>query len=195
VRAARTTDARRRREASAGFTRPGARLDAEGKVSLTPEALALALGERARGRSVVDAGCGAGGNTIGFARAGCTVTAIERDAARLADARHNVALYGVGDRVRFRRGEVGAILPELSADILFVDPPWGVAWDRARVGRADLPLLEVALAAPGFTEVWAKLPPSFDVRELPGAVPEAIYGVAAGDSRRVKFVFVRVRRG
>lgn len=194
VRAARTTDARRRREASPGFTRPGVRLDEEGKVSLTPEALALTLGERAGGRSVVDAGCGAGGNSIGFARAGCRVVALERDPTRLADARHNARVYGVADRIVFHRGSAEALLPTLSADLLFVDPPWGLHWDRARTGLADLPLLALALTAPGFPEVWAKVPPSFEVREVPGAQAEAVYGVGAGDGRRVKFVWLRVRR-
>ncbi len=195
VRAARTTDARRRREASPGFTRAGTRLDAEGKVSLTPEALALALGERARGRSVVDLGCGAGGNSIGFARAGCRVVAVERDAGRLADARHNAGVYGVADRIAFRLGGAEAVLPFLTGDILFVDPPWGVDWSRARTSLADLPLLETALAARGFGELWAKVPPSFDVREVPGTVAEAVYGVGAGDDRRVKFVLLRTPLG
>ena len=47
VRAARTDDARRRRDTTPGFARPGARLDAEGRWSLTPETLALAMGRRA----------------------------------------------------------------------------------------------------------------------------------------------------
>ncbi len=191
VRAARTTDARRRRDASPGFTRPGCRLDAEGRVSLTPESLALAMGERARGRSVVDLGCGAGGNSIGFARAGCRVVAVERDGARLADAQHNARIYGVSDRIQFRRGDAAALVGELSGDLLFVDPPWGVDWSRARTSLVDLPLLGAALGARGFAELWAKVPPSFDIREVPGALPEAVYGVGGGDDRRVKFVLLR----
>ncbi|MFZ5477878.1 MAG: methyltransferase domain-containing protein [Myxococcota bacterium] len=191
VRAARTEDARRRRATSPGFTRPGAKLDAEGKVSLTPEALALAIGRRAKGRVVIDAGCGCGGNAIGFARGGATVTAIERDAGRLAMARHNTRLYGVD--VRFVHGDAVELLPSLAGDLVFVDPPWGVDWDRARVGLADVPLLSGVLAAAGGREVWAKVPPSFAVDELPEAVPEAFHGVAEGDARRVKFLLLRRR--
>lgn len=199
VRAARTTDARRRRDTTPGFLKPGARLDPEGRWSLTPEALALALGRRAAGRRVVDAGCGAGGNTLGFVRAGCVVTAIERDAARLADARHNAALYGVADKVRFVHGDVLRLLPELDADLVFLDPPWGPEWSRRRSHLAELPLLEAALALPlRAPAVWAKLPPSLDVRELPELLPngarlgrpEAWYGAAEGDRRRVKFLLV-----
>ena len=52
--------------------------------------------------SVVDACCGSGGNTLGFARAGCSVTAIDLEPERIdAEARHNAQLYGVAERVRF----------------------------------------------------------------------------------------------
>lgn len=204
VRAARTTDARRRRDATPGFTRAGVRLDAEGKVSLTPEALALDLARRvtAGGRTaptadppltVVDAGCGAGGNTIAFARAGCMVTALDADASRLADARHNAGVYGVQDRIRFQHGDALQIVPRLTADLLFLDPPWGVDWSRSGMGMADLPLLDlVAAARARFRRIVLKLPPSFRVHELPDARPEAIFGLETGDHRRVKFLLVTI---
>lgn len=196
VRAARTTDARRRRETSPGFTRVGTRLDDEGKVSLTPEALALAIGERAGGRSVVDAGCGGGGSAIGFARAGCAVVAVERDARRLADAEHNARVYGVAGSIRFVHGPVERVIADVEGDILFVDPPWGVDWSRSGVSIADLPLLVeiLAMRRDQFAETWVKVPPSFDVRGVPGAMPEAWYGVAPGDHRRVKFLLLKLRR-
>lgn len=191
VRAARTTDARRRRDTTPGFTRPGTRLDAEGKMSLTPEALALAIGQRAAGKRVIDAGCGAGGNSIGFARAGCSVVAIEADAGRLADARHNARVYGVERQIQFIHGRSEDVLPDLTGDLLFLDPPWGADWSRSYTTLADLPPL------PPFSlpETWIKLPPSFDVSGIEGARPEAWYGLAPGDERRVKFLILRVRGG
>lgn len=195
VRAARTTDARRRRDTTPGFTRPGVRLDDEGKVSLTPEALTLELGRRYAGRPVVDAGCGAGGNSIGFARAGCAVIAIERDAARLADARHNARLYGVERQITFLHGDA-LVLAERHASpeaLLFLDPPWGVDWPRLGLGRADLPFLDAALTRElpaRFGTTVMKLPPSFRVQEIDGARPEAVYGLAAGDQRRVKYLLL-----
>ena len=187
VRAARTTDARRRRDTTPGFTRAGVRLDPEGKVSLTPEALALALGQRFAGQSVVDVGCGAGGNAIGFARAGCRVTAIEQSPNRLSDARHNAQLYGVD--IQFRSGDAASMLSALTADILFADPPWGTDWSRSGMGLVDFPLLALTEQhAARFAHVIYKLPPSFRVHELPGMRPEAVYGLAAGDQRRVKFL-------
>lgn len=191
VREARTTDARRRRDTTPGFTRPGARLDEEGRMSLTPEVLALRVGERARGRRVVDLGCGCGGNAIGFARGGASVLAVERDPGRLAMARHNARLYGVS--IDFRAGD-DALLDELSGDVLFVDPPWGAGYDRVLTHLIDLPVLGRALAARGFAEVWAKVPPSFDPRDVPGCAVEPVFGEAEGDRRRVKFLLLTVPR-
>ena len=101
VRAARLRDARARRLTTPGFSRPGTQVDEEGRWSLTPEALALALGREAAGAVVFDACCGCGGNAIGFARAGCRVVAVDTDAGRLALARHNAAIYGVADYIDY----------------------------------------------------------------------------------------------
>ncbi len=190
VRQARTDDARRRRVTTPGFLRPGVRLDAEARWSLTPEALALELGRRAGGRAVVDATCGAGGNALGFARAGSPVTAIDVDPGKLALARHNAAVYGVASRIRFLAGRAEDLLPTVDAELVFVDPPWGEAWDRSRTGLTDLPGLAAILSASGGREVWVKVPPSFDPAELTGFAPEAWFGGAEGDRQRVKFVLM-----
>lgn len=193
VRAARAGEARARWHTTPGFTRAGTRLDEEGRWSLTPEALAVGIARLAAGRSVVDAGCGAGGNTLAFARAGSPVTAIELDAGRLALARHNAGVYGVEDKVRWLEGDARRLVPTLSADVLFVDPPWGVDWTRRLTTLGSLPLLAELLALPlaGYRELWVKVPPSFDVAELPDAAPRAFYGVGEGDARRVKFLLLR----
>jgi hypothetical protein len=190
VREARLRDARARRTTTPGFSRREARAVEAGRYSLTPEVLALRLGERATGRSVVDACCGSGGNTLGFARAGCAVTAIELDAERLAEARHNARVYGV--KPRFLAGDARELVPTLSADILFVDPPWGESYDKKRTTLADFPLLEALLAADlaGYGELWLKLPASFAVDQLPAAQPSAFFGEADGDRQRIKFLLL-----
>jgi SAM-dependent methyltransferase len=192
VRDARTEDARRRRDTTPGFRRPGTRLDDEGRMSLTPEALALAMGREARALgpdvTVIDAGCGAGGNTIGFALAGCRVLAIERDRERLALARHNVQVYGVTDRVRLFHGDATEA-PSLAGDLLFVDPPWGAAYDRVATPPDAFPLLQALLARRGDRPLWAKVPPSYAPPAEASA--EAWFGEAPGDRHRVKFVLCR----
>lgn len=191
LRKANTEEARRYRQGSTGFSKKAARLDDEGRVSLTPEALALALGERARGLRVIDACAGAGGNAIGFARAGCEVVAIELDAGRLAMARHNAKLYGVADRIEFIAGDARTVLPAREADLLFVDPPWGARYNKERVTLDDLPpCREILESAAHLPRRWIKVPPSFDPSALPGWRAEAVFGVAGGDERRVKFLLL-----
>lgn len=191
LRKAHADEARRYREGSTGFSQRAARLDEEGRKSLTPEALALALGKRAGERRVIDACAGAGGNAIGFARAGCTVVAIEIDANRLAMAKHNAKLYGVEDRIEFIVGDARTILPELQADLLFIDPPWGERYNKERVTLDDLsPCQDLLDHANHIGQHWIKTPPSFDVATLPGWRAEAIFGVAKGDERRVKFLLL-----
>jgi predicted RNA methylase len=191
VRAARLVDARRRRDTTPAFTRAGIQLDEEGRYSLTPEIIALEMAQRVSGGHVVDLGAGAGGNAIGFARAGCTVTAIERDAKRLAHARHNARCYGVESQIRFVHADGVTLLPELNADLLFVDPPWGRDYGKQRVGLVDLPLLQAALSARGrFGALWAKVPVSFVTADTPQARPEAVFGRAPGDAQRIKFLLL-----
>jgi predicted RNA methylase len=192
VREARLRDARARRETTPGFTRREARASGEGRFSLTPEVLALRLGELAQKRSVVDACCGSGGNSIGFARAGCAVTAIELDAGRLAEARHNAGIYRVTPR--FLAGDALALVPTLSADILFVDPPWGEHYDKKHSTLRDFPLLQSLLqrALANYGELWLKLPASFAVHELADAQPTAWFGEAEGDRHRIKFLLLRL---
>lgn len=191
VRRASTDEARRYRERTPGFTRPAVRLDEVTRLSLTPEALALKLGERARGLRVIDACTGAGGNAIGFARAGCSVVAIEINQDRLAMAQHNAGVYGVAHRIKFICGDACVMVPQHQADLLFIDPPWGERYDKERVALSDLPPCEKLLECGRHVSThWVKVPPSFDPSTLPGCHIEAIFGVAAGDERRVKFLLL-----
>lgn len=194
VREARLREARARRDTTPGFLRPGARATGEGRFSLTPEALALSLGQLAKGASIVDACCGSGGNAIGFARAGCQVTAIELDSARLDEARHNAAVYGVQEQIRFMRADALEAVAQLGADLLFVDPPWGEQYDKRACELSDFPLLSALLAADlrGYRELWLKLPGSFRVASIERARASAWLGRAPGDRTRIKFILLRV---
>lgn len=191
VREARLIDAQRRRDTTPAFTRADTRLDEEGRYSLTPELIALEMAQRVSGKHVLDLGAGAGGNAIGFARSGCTVTAIEQDAHRLVLARHNARCYGVESQIRFVHADGVRLLPELSASLLFVDPPWGRDYSKQRVGLVDLPLLQAALnARTRFGALWAKVPVSFVTDDTPQLRPEAVFGRAPGDARRIKFLLL-----
>ena len=195
IRQGRLDEARRRRNGSVGFSRPNVRLDEEGRFSLTPEKIAYSLGQRAAPATVLDACCGAGGNAIGFARAGCRVVAIDSDAQRLRLARHNATVYGVERRIQFHHGDARQLYRNHQADLLFIDPPWG-AWDPVQCGLADFPLLHHLVTCSSvrsrYTSIWAKVPSSFDATTVSGAIPEAIFGVNSGDRRHVKFVLLRL---
>ncbi len=192
VRAARLAEARARRELTPGFVQHGVRVDEEGRFSLTPEALALELGRRAAGLRVLDVCCGSGGNSIGFARAGCDVTAIELDPERAADARHNAKVYGVAERVQVLTGDARVISTSIEADLVFIDPPWGRDYDKKAMRLSDLTLLgELFTLCDRFAQIWIKLPASFATEDLPGFEPEAVFGAANGDARRIKFLLLR----
>ncbi|MCA9693905.1 MAG: hypothetical protein R3A51_18260 [Nannocystaceae bacterium] len=194
LRAARLRAQQLQRDRTPGFDRSGTVIDPEAAVGLTPASLALSIGLTAGGRRVVDAGCGAGGNAIGFARAGCTVTAIEHTAARLVMARTNARVYGVEDQIAWIAADAFAWIEAAAPTraLLFVDPPWGLDWQHARPSLEAMPLLAAAHAARDrFAAVWAKLPPSFVPAALPEYRPEAVYGLAEGDRRRIKFLLLR----
>ena len=193
-RAARTRDARARRETSPGWDKTGVQTDEEGRWSLTPYKLAAALGRKARALAVdpvhvLDLGCGSGGNTVGFARNGCRVTAIERDAQRARQCTHNLTVYGLASQAHVQTGDARALtLPP--ADLWWIDPPWGTDWDRTCTRLADLPDLTYwrdRARAEG-QRLWAKVPPSFDPTSTPDATASAWFGHAPGDRHRVKFV-------
>lgn len=192
VRAGRLAEARARRDTSPGFTRSLARATGEGRYSLTPERLALALGRKAEAGSVVDACAGSGGNCIGFARAGARVTALEISPERLAEARHNARVYQVLERIDFRLADARTLVSSLRADLLFIDPPWGEAYDKRRTTVDDMPLLAALLAQDlsGFREVWLKVPSSFSTESAPDFRPAAWFGHAPGDFRRIKFLLL-----
>ncbi|MFT7519942.1 MAG: putative O-methyltransferase YrrM [Kiritimatiellia bacterium] len=191
VRDARSRDARARRSTTPGFTKAKVQLDDEGRWSLTPESLALAMARRAHCDQVLDLTCGAGGNAIGFARAGCSVTAIDLHPGRLDMARHNAQLYGVRDRIIFHSMDATAALDDVDTEtLIFFDPPWGDA-DKRRCTREQIPLLHQLydrLAA--HPRSWLKLPPSFDPHTTPDFDAQPWFGKRAGDRHRVKFLLL-----
>ncbi len=56
---------------------------------------------------------------------GAAVTAVEKDPARAARARENIALFGMGEQISLMEGDAGEILPLLGGeyDLIFLDGP------------------------------------------------------------------------
>lgn len=148
----------------------GIRVDDEGRVGATPEALAERIAEGARG-VVIDGTAGVGALTIAYARqpAVTRVIAIDVDEERLAMARHNARIYGVAERIDFIQGDVAERIADLEADLLVLDPPWGGRdYDRSQVVAADLGIDLPKTIARFDGPVVLKLPRSFDPATLPG---------------------------
>ncbi|KAG8034799.1 hypothetical protein G9C98_007875 [Cotesia typhae] len=103
----------------------GIKLDRESWFSVTPEKIAMHIAERCRCDTIVDAFCGAGGNTIQFAFTCERVIAIDIDEDKIELARNNARIYGVQDRIEFIVGDFFKLADKLAADVVFLSPPWG----------------------------------------------------------------------
>lgn len=103
----------------------GIKLDRESWFSVTPEKVAVYTADRCKCDVIVDAFCGAGGNTIQFAKTCERVIAIDIDQKKIEMAKHNATIYGVADRIEFIVGDYFALAKRLKADVVFLSPPWG----------------------------------------------------------------------
>uniref|UniRef100_A0A0P6G2W7 Trimethylguanosine synthase n=1 Tax=Daphnia magna TaxID=35525 RepID=A0A0P6G2W7_9CRUS len=101
----------------------GIKLDYDSWFSVTPERIARHIAARCRCDLIVDAFCGAGGNSIQFAFKCERVIAIDIDPVKIELARHNASVYGVADRIEFIVGDFFQLAPSLKADVVFLSPP------------------------------------------------------------------------
>ncbi|KAJ9049887.1 putative diacylglycerol O-acyltransferase tgs1, variant 2 [Entomophthora muscae] len=103
----------------------GCLIDEEGWFSVTPELVARQIATRMACDVIIDAFCGVGGNSIQFAHTCKKVIAIDNNPTRLAFAKHNAKVYGVGHKIDFILGDFFETIPSLKADAIFLSPPWG----------------------------------------------------------------------
>ncbi|TPX65463.1 hypothetical protein SpCBS45565_g05127 [Spizellomyces sp. 'palustris'] len=103
----------------------GTMLDEESWFSLTPEKMAEYHAKRLSCDTVVDGFCGAGGNSIQFAKTCKKVIAVDIDPIKLRCARNNARIYGVEDKIQFILGDFLKVAENLKADAVFLSPPWG----------------------------------------------------------------------
>ena len=147
------------------------KLDEEGLFSLTLEQTALEIAEKTKGDLVVDAFCGAGGSSIGFARAGKNVIAVDDHPGRLEMAKYNASLFGVLDKIQFVLGNCMQAVPASRPDSIFLDPPWG-GTDYNQAEKFRLSDFEpdgrdlLTLAFSVTDSVVMRLPKNFDLKEL-----------------------------
>lgn len=80
----------------------------------------------ARADAVVDLGCGTGALAAAYALAhpDARIVATDRSAAAVASARGTMAANGVADRVRVMHDDAASALPDASADLVLLNPPF-----------------------------------------------------------------------
>jgi hypothetical protein len=130
------------------------------------------------GSSVVDLGCGIGGDLISAARAGLRVTGVERDPVTAAAARANLAALGLPGEVVVGHAESFDLTPY---DVVFADPA------RRADGRR---VFDHNAYSPPWTFVTELLSRTACVKVAPGiphdAVPDGVEAEWVSDAGEVK---------
>lgn len=103
----------------------GIKLDYESWFSVTPEKIAIHIAKKCKSDIIIDAFCGAGGNSIQFANSCQQVLSIDIDLQKLLMARHNAKIYGVDNKIDFILGNFFCLAGDLVGDVVFLSPPWG----------------------------------------------------------------------
>jgi 16S rRNA (guanine1207-N2)-methyltransferase len=106
--------------------------------------------------SAVDLGCGTGVLAVLLARArpGLTVTATDESAAAVASARETVAANGLADRVVVVRADGAESVPDASADVVLLNPPFHVG-AAVHAGIAHALFADAARVLRPGGELWA----------------------------------------
>ena len=130
------------------------------------------------GASVVDLGCGIGGDLISAARAGLQVTGVERDPETAATARANLAALGLPGEVVVGDAESAELTPY---DVVFADPA------RRADGRR---VFDHNAYSPPWSFVTGLLQRTACVKVAPGiphdAVPDGVEAEWVSDAGEVK---------
>jgi protein-L-isoaspartate O-methyltransferase len=129
---------------------------------------------------VLDVGCGIGADTLALARAGCAVTALERDPLRLALAQANAEAVGLDGRIAFVHADAQTE-PLPAADALFCDPGRRAGGRRRfSVEQYEPPLSHVLRWRERFAPLAVKLAPGVSIDELHAAAPYELEFVSLG---------------
>ena len=114
----------------------GAKLDIGTRALL--EVLSSDVQADAAGRTVIDLGCGTGAlaATYALAHPEAGIIATDRSAAAAASARATMAVNGVADRVTVTHDDAGSEIPDRTADLILLNPPFHLG-ASIHTGAAD----------------------------------------------------------
>ena len=83
----------------------GIELDKESWFSVTPEIIASHIAKRTKGKIILDAFSGAGGNLIQFAKFSPKVFGIDIDQTKIDLAANNASIYQVSDKIELIKSD------------------------------------------------------------------------------------------
>lgn len=121
--------------------------------------------------TITDVTASVGGSTIPFARYFQRVNAIEIHAGRKKMLDDNLALCKLTN-VTAILGDFSSVIPQLTQDVIFIDPPWGVDYKKHTAGTMRIimngrPLERIINdLLPRAKYVVVKLPNSYDFEHL-----------------------------
>lgn len=124
--------------------------------------------------TITDCTAGLGGNTLSFATKFSYVNAIEIDNDRFPILTNNIAEYKYNNITLFK-GSCLSILPNITQDIIFVDPPWGgPSYKESKNLEIYLDNIEISELVTLFLNhckiLALKLPLSYDTSKIKGTV-------------------------
>jgi SAM-dependent methyltransferase len=105
------------------------------KYFVEPHIPGFAQHQRWAGKRVLEIGCGLGTDTINFARAGATVTAVDLSSRSLELARQRAAVFGLEDRITFLEADaerLSQFVPPSTFDLVY---SFGVIHHTPHPGR------------------------------------------------------------
>lgn len=139
--------------------------------SVRPETLAMETANTTKWETILDAFWCVWGSAIGFARTGKKVICVELDKTRLEMAKNNAQVYWVEKQITFIHGDIFDVLPGLTFDAVYFDPPW---WWPDYINKKDFLfsdfspdgnlLMEMALKKTDNIVFW--IPINFNIQEL-----------------------------
>jgi trimethylguanosine synthase len=134
-----------------------------------PEVFAEHMCNRFTHCKIIDAYCGSGSLTVQLAQRN-QVAALDTSSDNIASARHNVGVYQVADSVRFYQGELMEFSSKLTADAVFLAPPWTFSeyFDLIQLSSPLEELIEAASKAAPSAVLY--LPVNYDPADLCEAV-------------------------
>jgi ubiquinone/menaquinone biosynthesis C-methylase UbiE len=92
------------------------------KYFVEPHIPSFAQFDKWKDKKVLEVGCGIGTDTINFARAGASVTAVDLSDQSLSLARQRAKIFGLDHRITFYQAnaeELGTVVPDESFDMVY----------------------------------------------------------------------------